>query len=96
MRPCALTENARPGNIEWMVDQELDALDELIRFEPLSMLVKRRFIDPVRMEPEQSRVSYRAIDFNVKAPRLGANADHGITQPRRHRFFFSGKRMKAR
>jgi hypothetical protein len=48
------------------------------------------------MEPEQPRVSYRATDFHVKAPRLGANADHGITQLRRNRFFFSGKRMKAR
>jgi hypothetical protein len=50
---CALTENACPGNIEWMVDQALHAHDELIRFGPLNMPVERRFIDPARIEPEQ-------------------------------------------
>ena len=46
VRLCALTENARPDNVERMVDQSLDSLDELIRIGPLNMLFERRFIDP--------------------------------------------------
>ena len=75
-RVCDLTEDARPGDIEGVVDEALDALDELIGVRPRNMLVERRFINPARMEPEQPRLSYRAIGIDAQAPGLGANADH--------------------
>lgn len=78
-----------------MVDQALDALNELIRFWTLNMLFECRFIDPERMKPEQRWVSDGTIDFNAKTARLGAHAGHGVTQLRRDCFFFSFNCMKA-
>jgi hypothetical protein len=63
-----------------MVDSFPDALDELIRFRSLRVLVERRFIDPARMEEKQLRIGHRAVGFDAKAPRLLANTGEGITQ----------------
>ncbi len=84
-----LSENVRPVHIEGMVYEGLDALDELVGFGSLHVLVKCCLIDPARMEKKEPRISHRTIDLDVEATRLFPNAGDGITQFRRNRSFLS-------
>ena len=97
LRPLPpLQQDTRPGHIEWMVDQVLRTLDELIGFGQLSVPVKGPFIDPAGMKKEQPWVAYRAVDFNAEAARLLTNARNNVTQFRRNCRFISLERVKAR
>jgi len=74
-----LTNQLGSRDFERLIDERGDGFDKAYRVRKLCMYLECSFMDPVRMNVEQLRISYRSKRVNVQTARLCAGVRNDFT-----------------
>jgi hypothetical protein len=84
------------GDIEWVIDQGLDAFEEAYRVWQLRVSLKRGLVLPARMHVEELRVAKRLEVLQAQAARLLARCSGDFEQGFRDGRLIAGSCMESR
>jgi len=90
-----LRKEPRPGHIELVIDQWLHSLDKAHRVWKPGMNVEGSFIDPTRVDVEQTRISSSAKDLYLDTAGLRPRRGKHVTHRRSDGIFFALPSMEA-
>jgi hypothetical protein len=93
--PSFLREGPRPGHIDLMIYQWLHSFDKARRVWKLGMNVERSFIDPARVDVEQTRISRGTKDLYGQATWFCARRGDHVTHRGRNGIFLAVASMEA-
>jgi hypothetical protein len=90
-----LVKSGWPGCLKGMVDQTLHSLYKLDRARQFGVPVKRRFLNPARMEVKEARISTRDKYVDSETTSFVAHARSLISQDPWRLAFFTVSNMEA-
>ncbi len=93
--PSALRERPRPSHVELMIYQRLHSLDKANGVWQIGVNVERSFINPARVEVEQTGISRATKDPYGEAARFCARRGEHLTHRGRNGILLAIASMKA-